>query len=102
MIAYVYWPDDVSTTRLSLINIATLAGTAVGQVFFGILADKIGRKKVYGAELLVVIAATLGIAMSSSGAHGSMDMLSWLIWWRIFVGIGVGADYPLSAVITSE
>ncbi|KAJ6106671.1 hypothetical protein N7512_010188 [Penicillium capsulatum] len=102
MISYVYWKDEVSSLRLTCINIATLAGTLFGMVLFGFLADKYGRKKMYGAELLLLITATLGVVMSSNGENGSMNVYGWLIWWRICVGIGVGADYPLSAVITSE
>ncbi|KAJ5340709.1 Major facilitator superfamily domain general substrate transporter [Penicillium brevicompactum] len=102
MISYVYWRDDTSSLRLTCINIATLAGTLLGQVAFGFLADKNGRKKMYGVELVLLITATLGVVMSSTGVDGSMNVFGWLIWWRICVGIGVGADYPLSAVITSE
>ncbi|CAI7627058.1 hypothetical protein PCG10_005602 [Penicillium crustosum] len=102
MISYVYWRDDISSLRLTCINIATLAGTLLGQVTFGFLADKNGRKKMYGVELVLLITATLGVVMSSTGVDGSMNVFAWLIWWRICVGIGVGADYPLSAVITSE
>ncbi|CAG8241471.1 unnamed protein product [Penicillium salamii] len=102
MISYVYWRDDTSSLRLTCINIATLAGTLLGQVAFGFLADKNGRKKMYGVELVLLITATLGVVMSSTGVGGSMNVFGWLIWWRICVGIGVGADYPLSAVITSE
>lgn len=102
MIAYVYWQNDVSSFRLTCINIATLTGTLVGQVLFGFLADKKGRKQMYGMELVLLIGATLGVVMSSTGHDGSMSIYAWLIWWRIIVGIGVGADYPLSAVITAE
>lgn len=102
MISYVYWRDDISSLRLAGINIATLGGTLLGQVTFGFLADKNGRKKMYGVELVLLITATLGVVMSSTGVDGSMNVFAWLIWWRICVGIGVGADYPLSAVITSE
>lgn len=102
MISYVYWQDDLSTHRNSQINMATLGGTMLGQLVFGFLADKYGRKKMYGVELILLIAATLGVVMSSEGADSSMSVFGWLIWWRIVVGIGVGADYPLSAVITSE
>ncbi|KAL4773877.1 major facilitator superfamily domain-containing protein [Aspergillus nidulans var. acristatus] len=102
MISYVYWREDTSSFRLTCINIATLSGTLLGQVLFGYLADRNGRKKMYGVELALLIASTLGVAMSSEGTHGSMSVFAWLIWWRILVGIGVGADYPLSAVITSE
>lgn len=102
MITYVYWQDDISSHRTTFINIATLAGTLFGQVAFGFLADKNGRKKMYGVELVLLITSTLGVTMASTGTHGSMSIFAWLIWWRIVTGIGVGADYPLSAVITSE
>ncbi|KAA8648923.1 phosphate transporter [Aspergillus tanneri] len=102
MVAYVYWRDETSSMKLTYINIATLAGTLLGQVLFGYLADRNGRKKMYGVELVLMIASTLGVVMSSTGEHQSMNVFAWLIWWRILVGVGVGADYPLSAVITSE
>lgn len=102
MIAYVYWNQEVSSIKETCINIATLAGTLFGQVLFGVLADKHGRKKMYGIELVLIIIATLGVTMCSTGAHNSMSIYAWLIWWRIFVGVGVGGDYPLSSVITSE
>lgn len=102
MIAYVYWNAEVSSFRLTCINIATLTGTLAGQVLFGFLADMKGRQKMYGMELILLIGATLGVVMSSRGTNGSMSVYGWLLWWRIIVGIGVGADYPLSAVITAE
>lgn len=102
MIAYVFWNDDVSSLRLTYINIATLTGTLFGQLLFGFLADKMGRKKMYGIELVLLIASTLGIVMCSTGTHNSMSVFAWLIWWRTMAGIGVGGDYPLSAIITSE
>ncbi|KIX06729.1 uncharacterized protein Z518_04705 [Rhinocladiella mackenziei CBS 650.93] len=102
MIAYVYWKEESSSYRTTCINIATLAGTLLGQVTFGFMADKMGRKKMYGIELVLLIGSTLGVVMSSQGYDGSMSVFAWLIWWRIMVGIGVGADYPLSAVITAE
>jgi MFS transporter, PHS family, inorganic phosphate transporter len=102
MLAFVYWPEEVSSIRLTHINLATLTGTMFGQLGFGILADKMGRKKVYGIELLLLIGASLGVVMSSEGKENSMSVFAWLIFWRCLVGIGVGADYPLSAVITAE
>src|SRR3989440_8729655 len=102
MISYVYWKQEFSSLKETSINIATLAGILFGQVIFGVLADKNGRKKMYGIELVLIIVATLGVAMSSTGADNSMNVFAWLIWWRIVVGVGVGADYPLSAIITSE
>lgn len=56
----------------------------------------------YGVELVLIIASTLGVAMCSIGEHNSMSIFAWLTWWRLLVGVAVGADCPLSAVITSE
>jgi len=39
----------------------------LGQVVLGILADKLGRRKVYGWELVTVVVASLAISMSSNG-----------------------------------
>ncbi len=80
----------------------TLGGSAVGQLIFGILADKFGRRRLYGLELAVVIFATLGMAEASTGMNNSMDIMGWIIFWRFFIGLGIGAEYPLSAIITAE
>lgn len=102
MLCYVYWTTDIHPDHETAINSATLAGCIVGQVVFGMLADAFGRRKMYGIELIILAGGTLGFVMSSTGYNGSMNVVSWLIFWRFISGIGVGADYPLSAVITSE
>jgi MFS family permease len=50
----------------------------------------------------VVIFGTLGLVQCSAGYNGSMSILGWIMFWRFFVGLGIGAEYPLSAVITAE
>ena len=54
----------------------------VGQITFGILADRYGRRKVYGLELVVIIGASLGFATASSGVNNSMSLIAFLIFWR--------------------
>jgi PHS family inorganic phosphate transporter-like MFS transporter len=62
----------------------------------------------YGIELIVLIAGTFGVLMSSNGfatgdgLHGSTDIEAWLIFFRFVSGVGIGGDCPLSAVIVSE
>ena len=102
MISAVYWENEIpSRYRLGL-NLATLLGSMLGQVSLGYLADRLGRRKVYGLELTFTIMASLGLAISSSGVFNSMSLIGLLIWWRVVMGIGVGSDYPLSAVLTAE
>ena len=110
MIGYVYWPgnldeDNVPTVPQGIktgMMCATLAGTMIGQIAFGFAADILGRRKMYGMELVIVIVGTMLMIMSSNGEHNSMGVGGWLITWRAIMGLGIGADYPLSAVITSE
>ncbi|GAA6028209.1 hypothetical protein JCM8097_006917 [Rhodosporidiobolus ruineniae] len=82
------------------LKIATPVGTLVGQLLFGWLADVVGRKKMYGLELMIIIIATLGQAVAGHGP--GVSILGVLIMWRFIMGVGIGGDYPLSAVITSE
>jgi PHS family inorganic phosphate transporter-like MFS transporter len=102
MLGFVYWNSDVHSDHETAINSATLAGCIVGQIIFGALADHWGRRKMYGFELIILAVGTFGFVMASAGYNGSMNIVSWLIFWRFISGIGIGADYPLSAVITSE
>jgi PHS family inorganic phosphate transporter-like MFS transporter len=102
MLGYVYWNTDTNSDHETAINSATLAGCIVGQTTFGALADRWGRRKMYGLELIILAVGTFGFVMASTGYNGSMNVVSWLIFWRFISGIGIGADYPLSAVITSE
>ncbi|KAG6036211.1 hypothetical protein E4U19_003596 [Claviceps sp. Clav32 group G5] len=99
-IAFVYYSHGETWPSL-LINVFTLLGSVIGQLLFGFLADYYGRTRLYGIELVLVIVSTIGVATSSRGV-GGLSFLGLFIWWRFVMGIGIGAEYPLSAVITSE
>lgn len=101
MIGLVYGANGQLTRSQELgLKIATPVGNLVGQVAFGWLADKWGRKKIYGIELLIMMVATFGQTMAGRGP--GVNVFGVLIFWRFIMGIGIGGDYPLSAVITSE
>jgi PHS family inorganic phosphate transporter-like MFS transporter len=101
-LAYIYWSNDTAGDHEAMINAITLTGSLIGQLIFGYLADKYGRRKSYGFELIVVIFGTAGLVQCSSGYNGSIDILGWIFFWRFFVALGAGAGYPLSAIITAE
>ena len=71
-------------------NLATLFGPMLGQVVLGYLADRLGRRKVYGLEPFFTMFASLGLATASPGAFGSMSLIGLLIFWRAVMGIGIG------------
>lgn len=105
MLGIVYWQDEINKGVMphnsdTAIKVATSAGAILGQVVFGYLADFLGRKKMYGVELMIIIVATL--AQSLAGTSTAAPIVGVLIFYRVIMGIGVGGDYPLSAVITAE
>ncbi|KAF2736396.1 inorganic phosphate transporter 1-6 /Pi cotransporter [Polyplosphaeria fusca] len=100
MLGIVYHGGALTTPQDTAIKVSTSAGTVLGQVGFGALADIVGRKKMYGLELILIIAATLAQALTGPGPGTSIVGL--IIFWRVLMGIGIGGDYPLSSIITSE
>ena len=87
-------------TEIALLGSTALMGAAVGQILFGWLGDRLGRKKVYAVTLSVMSVASVGSAFSAP--LGGLSTVWVLILWRFFLGVGVGGDYPLSATIMSE
>jgi PHS family inorganic phosphate transporter-like MFS transporter len=109
MLGVVYWQDaGLSASKRGVIpansdtaiKVATSGGTVIGQLGFGFLADVVGRKKMYGLELILIIFATTAQALSSDSP--SISIVGIIIFWRVLMGIGIGGDYPLSSIITSE
>ncbi|KAL5877252.1 hypothetical protein ACKVWC_006413 [Pyricularia oryzae] len=100
LLGIVYFNGKISSQDDTAIKVATSCGTVVGQVGFGVIADWIGRKKIYGVELIIIIVTTLIQALSSNSP--AVSIIGLLVFWRILMGIGIGGDYPLSATITSE
>lgn len=76
------------TSSDTAIKVATSGGTVIGQFGFGILADLVGRKRMYGLELILIIFATLAQALSAGSA--AVDVVGVIIFWRILMGIGIG------------
>jgi PHS family inorganic phosphate transporter-like MFS transporter len=89
-------PPNVSAA----VNGVALCGTLAGQLFFGWMGDKLGRKKVYGITLKLMVVAS--IASGLSFGNTAKSVLTTLCFFRFWLGFGIGGDYPLSATIMSE
>ncbi|XP_077236994.1 low affinity inorganic phosphate transporter 8-like [Tasmannia lanceolata] len=93
-------PGTLPVNVNNAITGVALCGTLAGQLFFGWLGDKLGRKKVYGITLITMV----GCAIASGFSLGSTpkSVVTSLCFFRFWLGFGIGGDYPLSATIMSE
>src|SRR6185312_15592095 len=78
----------------SLVESSALLASAFGALLFGRVADMLGRKRIYGLEVLMLAFGAIGCALSPN--------IWWLIGLRFVLGVGIGGDYPVSATIMSE
>jgi MFS family permease len=84
----------LSAVQTSFLGGATLLATLVGALVFGRIADILGRTRVYGLVAGIMAFGALATAL----APGYL----WLVAFRFILGIGIGGDYPVSAVMASE
>jgi PHS family inorganic phosphate transporter-like MFS transporter len=84
----------VGKVEEGLVESTALLAAAIGALLFGRIADMVGRKRIYGVEVLVLAAGAIACAFSPN--------IWWLIGFRFILGIGIGGDYPVSATIMSE
>lgn len=83
-----------SPFEVGAVTSTALLASAVGAILFGRIADLLGRKRIYGYEVLVLAIGAIASAFSVN--------IGMLIVFRIILGIGIGGDYPVSATIMSE
>jgi MFS family permease len=85
---------QISSAMLALLNSTMLGAAFLGALAFGRFADLVGRKRVYWMVAAIMIVGSVGSALAPT---------FWvLILFRFLLGIGVGGDYPVSAVLMSE
>ncbi|MBV9635841.1 MAG: MFS transporter [Methylobacteriaceae bacterium] len=84
----------ISPVEEGLVTSTALLASAFGAILFGRVADMLGRKRIYGYEVLVLAVGAVASALSPD--------IWWLIAFRIILGIGIGGDYPVSSTIMAE
>ncbi|XP_004493772.1 inorganic phosphate transporter 1-4-like [Cicer arietinum] len=93
-------PGTLPPNVAAAVNGVAFCGTLSGQLFFGWLGDKLGRKKVYGMTLMMMVICSIGSGLSFG--HSPKSVMATLCFFRFWLGFGIGGDYPLSATIMSE
>lgn len=104
-IGRVYYQDEPDPFQVPAVVYSTLLGlallgTVIGQVAFGSLGDRVGRRRVYGVALILMVVSTVGCGFSICRRRSCV--LTSLGFFRFLQGVGIGGDYPLSATIMSE
>ncbi|MBJ6724696.1 multidrug effflux MFS transporter [Geomesophilobacter sediminis] len=82
----------LSTVQLSVS--AFLFGSALGQLFYGTLADRWGRRAPLLLGLSLYVASTIGCALVHSGAG--------LLFWRVAMAVGGGAGMVISRAVVRD
>ncbi len=84
----------MTKTMLGLVGAAAPLGAMVGALALGRFTDKLGRKAMYFFDLLFFVVFTGFSSLSWDAAS--------LLAFRFLLGIGIGADYPISSSYVSE
>ena len=84
----------IAPTALTGVVVSGLVGLMVGALLFGILADRVGRKPVIIACLLI-----FGVCMLLTPSAGTVGGLKL---WRFLTGLGLGGAMPNAIALTAE
>lgn len=85
---------QISSTEAGLIATVTNLGMLVGGIFFGLMADRIGRVKVFSYTVIVFSVASLFMFFASN---------IYLVYlFRFIAGLGAGGEYGACMSLVSE
>lgn len=84
----------LSNPEVGGIAVAAIIGSLVGSLTLGLITDKLGRQTMLIVDIAIFVVATAGTVFA-------WDVAS-LIGFRFLVGVGIGADYPLSVSYITE
>lgn len=84
----------LTAAQTSWLGSVGFVGMALGAALGGLLADRIGRRQVFAATLLVY-----GLATGASALATGLGVLMAL---RFVVGLGLGAELPVASTLVSE
>ncbi len=87
-------PLQLDAWWLGLIGAASLVGLMIGSLFMGLVADRIGRKRIF--------CSTMVIFFLTSILQFFVTNASELFMLRLILGLAIGADYAVGLTIVSE
>ncbi|EQB70096.1 MAG: sugar transporter, partial [Thermoplasmatales archaeon A-plasma] len=95
-LAMVVIPHQIglSTEQYLAVNASAFAGMLMGAPLIGRLADRIGRRRIFGLDLILFVV----FAILSGLSTNFLELFS----FRFLLGLGIGGDYPVSSTMVSE
>ncbi|KAG4210321.1 hypothetical protein ERO13_A02G039101v2 [Gossypium hirsutum] len=92
-------PGTLPSNVSAAINGVAFCGTLAGQLFFGWLGDKMGRKRVYGMTLLLMVISS--VASGLSFGSGSKSVMATLCIFRFWLGFGILAGGMIAIIVSA-
>lgn len=85
---------ELNGAMTGLVNAAIMVGAVVGAWSGGILVDRLGRYRLFMADMVFFVVAALGCALAPNAGV--------LIAFRFIMGVGVGLDLPVAMAFLAE
>ncbi len=86
--------STLGAIQLGFLQSSALIGMFFGALFLGRFADRVGRRTLYVIDLIFFIFFGFLTSMATN--------INELIIFRFLLGIGIGADYPISSTYVAE
>ncbi len=80
--------------QISIMGVSSITGVMVGSFIFGKIADIYGRKYIYIYDLIAISIFIFMTGLSNNYIEFSI--------FQFLVGVGIGADYPISSSTQAE
>lgn len=90
----------IPTSVSFALSAVLLCGLITGQLLFGVLGDRLGRKKMFVVTVLGMIA--FAILSGVTFGTGTVATIASINVFRFILGVFLGGEYPLSGVLISE
>ncbi|WP_312980524.1 MFS transporter [Atlantibacter sp.] len=84
----------LDATWIGMLGAATLAGLFIGTSLFGYISDRVGRRKMFLADIIAIGLISVATMFVSSPVE--------LLVMRVLIGIVIGADYPIATSMITE
>lgn len=85
---------DLTDAQAGLVTATALSGILVGALFLGSLSDRLGRKTMFVAEMVIFTAFLTGLCFAPN--------LPVLLFCLFGMGLALGCDYPTAHLMLSE